>query len=117
MKKYMLGDEIMTTSEQLNNMSAIIQAQEEIARYNDELDRYITGALTNIYASAGIKITGGSISGNDVIRASSLYNKYVRQRFGLRAADIITDMHARGYDVRMDMSTYKLVWKGVYNNA
>lgn len=107
----------MTPSEQLNNMAAIIQAQEEIARYNDELDRYVTGALVNIYAAAGIKITDGKISGNDVIRAASLYNKYVRQRFGLRAADILADMHARRFDVRMDMNTYKLVWKGVYNNA
>ena len=107
----------MTTSEQLNNMSTIIHAQEEIARYNNELYRYTTGALVNIYAAAGIKITDGSISGNDVIRAASLYNKYVRQRFGMRAADIITDMKTRGFDVRMDMNTYKLVWKGVYNNA
>ena len=107
----------MTPSEQLNNMAAIIQAQEEITSYNDELDKYVTGALVNIYTAAGIKITNGKISGNDVIRAASLYNKYVRQRFGLRAANIITDMHARGYDVRMDMNTYKLVWKGVYNNA
>ena len=107
----------MTTSEQLNNMSAIIQAQEEIACYNEELYRYTTGALVNIYAAAGIKIKDGSISGNDVIRAASLYNKYVRQRFGLRAVDIITDMNAHGFDVRMDMNTYKLVWKGVYKNA
>ena len=107
----------MTPSEQLNNMAAIIQAQEEITRYNDQLDRYVTSALVKIYAAAGIKITNNSISGNDVIRAASLYNKHVRQRFGLRAADIITDMHARGYDVRMDMGTYKLVWKGVYNNG
>lgn len=107
----------MTPSEQLNNMAAIIQAQEEISRYNEELYRYTTGALVNIYAAAGIKITGGKISGNDVIMAASLYNKYVRQRFALRAADILTDMHARGYDVRMDMNTYKLVWKGVYNNG
>lgn len=107
----------MTTSEQLNNMAAIIQAQEEIARYNDKLDRYVAGALVKIYAAAGIKVRDGSISGNDVIRAASLYNKYVRQRFGLRAADIITDMKTRGFDVRMDMNTYKLVWKGVYNNG
>ena len=107
----------MTPSEQLNNMAAIIQAQEEIVRYNDKLDRYVTGALVRIYADAGIKIKDGKISGNDVIRAASLYNKYVRQRFGLRASDIITDMNARGFDVRMDMNTYKLVWKGVYNNG
>ena len=107
----------MISSEQLNNMAVIIQAQEEVTRYNDELDRYVTGAMVNIYAAAGIKIMGGKISGNDVIRAASIYNKYVRQRFGLRAADIITDMKTRGFDVRMDMNTYKLVWKGVYNNA
>lgn len=107
----------MTTSEALNRMAAITSAQSEVAAYNDELDKYVTGALVNIYAAAGIKITDGKISGNDVIRAASLYNKYVRQHFGLRAAELIDDMHARGYDVRMDMNTYKLVWKGVYNNG
>ncbi len=108
----------MTTSEELNRIAAITSAQWEIADYNNELDCYVTGALVNIYAAAGIKIhKDGTISGNDVIRAASLYNKYVRQRFGMRAADIITDMNARGYDVRLDMNTYKLVWKGVYNNG
>ena len=99
------------------NSSYYLGTMGEIADYNNELDRYVTGALVKIYTAAGIKITDGKISGNDVIRAASLYNKYVRQRFGLRAADIITDMHARGFDVRMDMNTYKLVWKGVYKNA
>lgn len=107
----------MTTSEQLNNMAAIIQAQEEIARYNDELDKYVTGALVRIYADHGISVIDGRISGGNVLRAASLYNKYVRQRFGLRAADIITDMKTRGFDVRMDMNTYRLVWKGVHNNG
>lgn len=107
----------MTTSEALNRMAAIIQAQEEIARYNDELDKYVAGALVRIYADHGISVIDGRISGGNVLRATSLYNKYVRQRFGLRAADIITDMRNRGFDVRMDMNTYKLVWKGVYNNG
>lgn len=97
----------MTTSEQLNNMALIIEAQDEIASYNAELDRYSTGALVKIYADAG----------NDVIRAASLYRHHVRQHFGLRAADIINDMHARGFDVRMHMNSYKLVWKGVYKNV
>ena len=108
----------MTTSEQLNNMAAIIQAQEEIARYNNELDKYVTGALVRIYADNGITVhDGGIVYGKDIIRAAALYNTYVRRRFIPRASDILSDMHARGYDVRMDMNTYKLVWKGVYNNG
>ncbi len=107
----------MTTSEQLNNMAAIIQAQEEIARYNDELDKYVTGALVRIYSEHGISVIDGRISGGNVIRAASLYNKNVRIRFGIRAADIITDMRDRGFDVRLDMNSYKLIWKGVYKNA
>lgn len=108
----------MTTSEQLNNMAAIIQAQEEIARYNDDLDKYVTSDLVRIYADNGIKVhKDGMIHGKDIAKAAYLYNKCVRDNFGPRAAFIIYDMCDRGYDVRMDMNTYRLVWKGVYNNA
>lgn len=107
----------MTTSEQLNNMAAITSAQSEIARYNDDLDKYVTNDLIRIYAEHGISVIDGRISGGNVIRAASLYNKYVRDNFGERAAYIIYDMCDRGYDVRMDMNSFKLVWKGVYNNG
>lgn len=109
--------EFFDTSEALNRMAQIIQAQEEIARYNDELDKYVTGALVRIYADHGISVIDGRISGGNVIRAASLYNKYVREHFGMRAANIIYAMSDRGYDVRLDMNSYKLVWKGVYNNG
>ncbi len=108
----------MTTSEQLNNMAAIIHAQEEIARYNDELEMYVTGALFRIYADNGITVhKGGMVYGKDIAKAVYLYKKNVKENFGMRAAYILYDMAERGFDVRMDMNTYRLVWKGVYNNG
>lgn len=107
----------MTPSEQLNNMAAITSAQSEIAAYNHDLEYYVTRAILDKYAIAGISVIDGRISCVDVTRATSIYKHYVREVFWQRAADIITDMKTRGYDVRMDMNTYKLVWKGVYNNG
>lgn len=102
----------------IERMAAIIQAQEEIARYNDELDKYVTGALVRIYADNGITVhEGGMVYGKDIVKAAYLYNKNVREQFGMRAAYILYEMVDRGFDVRMDMNTYKLIWKGVYNNA
>lgn len=107
----------MNTSEALNRMADITSAQSEIAAYNDDLDRYVTGALIHAYAAAGIRVHDEKISGGDVLRAASIYNHNVREVFGQRAHDLMEDMHARGFDVRMDMQSYKLVWKGVYRNA
>lgn len=107
----------MNTSEELNRIAAITSAQSEVAAYNNDLDRYVTGDLLKKYAAAGISVIDGRISGGNVLRAAEIYYKSVRDEFEARAYDIILDMHARGFDVRMDMQSYKLVWKGVYKNA
>lgn len=107
----------MNTSEELNRMAAITSAQSEIAAYNDDLDRYVTGDLLKEYVAAGISVIDGRISSGNVLRAAGIYYKSVREEFEARAYDIILDMHSRGFDVRMDMSSYKLVWKGAYKNA
>lgn len=107
----------MNTSEALNRMAAITSAQSEIAAYNDDLDRYVTGALIRAYAAAGIRVHDGKISSGDVMRASSIYHHNVYGVFGQRARDLMEDMHERGFDVRMNMQDYRLVWKGVYRNV
>lgn len=107
----------MTTSEQLNNMAAITSAQSEIAAYNHDLDNYVTDDLLNEFSAAGIRVIDGRISAGNVMRAASIYYHKIREVFGERAFDLLEEMHARGYDVRLDMQSYRLVWKGVYNNA
>lgn len=105
------------TSEVLNRMAAITSAQSEIVAYNNDLDKYVTGDLLHEFSASGISVIDGRISGGNVMRAASIYYHKIREAFGERAFNLLEEMHARGYDVRMDMNTYKLVWKGVYKNV